>query len=157
MGLKNGLIPIWVGTILILAIGTGCSRPPENSLCHLNGNYAPSFVCCGNRLIGVGKVYSRRIDKKSLADSIALSQLWSLIKNRTEHFLKLTGLKPKKGFWIGLRNKVYKNAVKVGVWEREENYYSAFQIAQNRVTSYIYNYFKIMPGGKEDKLLDELF
>lgn len=150
----RGLIGLALG---VMAIMGGCSRPPDNSVCRVKGEFAPTFVCCGSRLIGVGKVSSTRIDKKALADSIAVSQLWARVKEDTLQFLKLTGLKADDPFWKGLKEKVYKGAIKIGEWERNGVYYSAFQIPKEKVVAYIYLYFNLTPNGKEDKLLDELF
>lgn len=141
---------------------TGCGwKIPENSVCKIGEDqYAPLYVCCKNSLSSVGKSLSTQVDKESVADSFAVSELWFKIKAETKLFLdwnKITPPQPEEQFWKELKEFVIGHAKKLGAWENGGKYYSFFHLSKKELKKFFQEKLKLDPKDPRWHSFEEIF
>jgi hypothetical protein len=124
----------------------------------VKGEYAPPFVCCKEGLSGFGKALSTKLERETIADSFAVSQLWFQVEGETKLFLRWLGIKPPPKFWENLQQFVTTHSKKVGEWEKGGLYYSQFRLSKKELKHFLQRELKLdFTRGKVSELFEELF
>ncbi|MEO1941704.1 MAG: hypothetical protein ABGW77_02295 [Campylobacterales bacterium] len=148
-----------IGGIGVAILIGGCSlKVPEYAVCQQKGSYAPPFVCCKEELSGFGKALSTKLERETIADSFAVSQLWFRLEGETKLLLRWLGIKPPSHFWEKFRQFVTTRSKKVGEWEREGLYYSQFRLSKKELRHFLERELKLDFRKREvAELFEELY